>query len=578
MHAPLKYTPRTTPMSHQAEALRKAAARPSKPCPSDVFAYLMEQGCGKSKVILDEWQAAVGRGDLRDLLVVAPAGCYKNWFIDKNEDQQSELRAHLDPQLFKETIVAGWMKGADAKHDRERIMSGCATGTGRPRALFVNIEALSTGGQAEKLCVDFLSPGRAMFVIDESTCVRGRKAERRKAVMRLRHLAEARRICTGEVAPKSPLDLFWQFYFLDPRILGFDSYVAFQARYAEMKQACFLPNKMIDEMFLKQSGVKSMCSDVTLRNKLTQIYNRADRPVASDMPRQQIKAEIIAAAEGMRREDKIEAISRMAGGGYVRGLVPTIKGYRHVEELQAKIAPYSHRVLKKDALDLKPKIYMPVREVELTTEQKRIYNEMKKNATAELDLMTHVTATTVLSRMMRLHQIACGHTKDENDVLHDIPSNRCAAVLDVLAEHSGKAIIWTCYVPELLKLRAAINKEYGTESCSIYYGGNKIHRDHEERMFLSDPQRRFMVSTQAAGGKGNTWNVATLVVYAANSYDLELRIHSEDRCHRAGQREAVTYVDLSACPVEERIVKALRAKMDLAQLVNGEPDYRKWLI
>lgn len=87
-----------------------------------------------------------------------------------------------------------------------------------------------------------------------------------------------------------------------------------------------------------------------------------------------------------------------------------------------------------------------------------------------------------------------------------------------------------------------------------------------------------MVSTQSAGGVGNNWTVADLVIYAANSYDLELRVQSEDRAHRKGQKKSVTYVDLVARgTVEEKIIQALRKKIDLSTAITGE-NYREWLI
>ena len=87
-----------------------------------------------------------------------------------------------------------------------------------------------------------------------------------------------------------------------------------------------------------------------------------------------------------------------------------------------------------------------------------------------------------------------------------------------------------------------------------------------------------MVSTQAAGGKGNTWTVADLTVYCSNSYDLEHRLQSEDRNHRKGQKKSVTYIDLICRgTVEERIIKALRQKIDLSTAITGE-NYREWLI
>jgi SNF2 family DNA or RNA helicase len=68
------------------------------------------------------------------------------------------------------------------------------------------------------------------------------------------------------------------------------------------------------------------------------------------------------------------------------------------------------------------------------------------------------------------------------------------------------------------------------------------------------------------------------VIYFSNSFDLAVRMQSEDRAHRIGQRNTVTYVDLiSEGTIDEKIVKALRGKMDVASQVMGE-DFKQWLL
>jgi SNF2 family DNA or RNA helicase len=80
------------------------------------------------------------------------------------------------------------------------------------------------------------------------------------------------------------------------------------------------------------------------------------------------------------------------------------------------------------------------------------------------------------------------------------------------------------------------------------------------------------------GGYGVTLTEATTVVYYNNVYDLEVRLQSEDRAHRIGQKNNVTYIDL-VCEntVEEKILQALRNKIDIASLVMNE-GYKDWLI
>lgn len=82
----------------------------------------------------------------------------------------------------------------------------------------------------------------------------------------------------------------------------------------------------------------------------------------------------------------------------------------------------------------------------------------------------------------------------------------------------------------------------------------------------------------STGGYGLTLTAASVVVYYSNSFDLEKRLQSEDRAHRIGQRKNVTYIDLiTPKTVDEKIVKALRDKIDISTQVLGE-DIKKWLI
>ena len=75
-----------------------------------------------------------------------------------------------------------------------------------------------------------------------------------------------------------------------------------------------------------------------------------------------------------------------------------------------------------------------------------------------------------------------------------------------------------------------------------------------------------------------TLTAAKTVIYYSNNYDLEVRLQSEDRAHRIGQKSSVTYIDIVAeKTVDETIVKALRNKIDIATQVLGE-SWKKWLI
>lgn len=574
----MTYKPKTTPMKHQLEYARKLRTRPDEPADEDVMALLAEMGTGKSAMILYEWQEAVDLGELDDLMVIAPAGSYRNWFDSKSDEQLSELETHLDSRLLKRLSVAAWVTGGGATRRRE-LEKVVATTSGGPRALFMNVEALSTVEEAEEIAVKFLSQRRAMLVIDESTRIKSGKAARTKVIVkRLMPLARARRILTGWVTPKSPLDLYWQFYFLDWRILGYETPLGFRNRYAVTERRCFLPNEVIRAKLRSSMGFKqgeNRLPEPHLRHKLTLIREHLDQDHSqvATMKRDILLRKLTDETEQMSRDDMLQLIPQM--GGYIQ-VVEKVKSYQNLEELQKKIAPYSHRVLKADCLDLAKKIYSP-RDVELTAEQRRVYEGMKQYAIAEIE-DEFVSATSVVTQMIRLHQIVCGHVVTEDGNVRDVESRRVQEILNVLEEHQGKAIVWATYQHEIRKIAAAIKETYGPRSTAIFYGGNRRGRVEDEKKFLGTPECRFMVSTQSAGGVGNNWVVADLVIYAANSYDLELRVQSEDRAHRKGQTRAVTYVDLiTRGTVEEKIIHALRNKIDLTTAITGE-NFREWLI
>lgn len=493
----MTYHSPTEPWRHQAEYPRRLARRPVGKIEADVFALLCEMGTGKSKMILDEWGQRVDAGELDNLLIAAPAGSYRNWFEGKTVTQKSELDAQLDPALRERIAVAPWISGA-RRSDTERLEKMLRSR--RPRVLVVNVEALSTVERARVACRQLLSSGRTMMVIDESTRIKG-DSSRTEACQELGELAVSRRIMSGLVAPRDPLDLFHQYWFLDWRILGHRSFWSYRARYAVMQK-------------------------MMMRGKMRDI----------------------------------------------------VVGFRNQEELQERIAPWSYRVLLEECLDMPGQTYQ-FHDVELTPVQRRMIRELLESATTQLSEGVHVTKTIMLSILNEIDKILLGWTTDEEGRVHAVPTNRYRELAEVLGDHSGKAIIWTSFQQSVEATASMLRREYGEKSTAVFYGPNKSTRHLDEQRFLGDPECRFMVSTPAAGGVGNTWNVATLRVYLNNSHDLEHRLQSEKRNYRGGQTRPVTSVDLVCreCRPELRKIQALRDKIDISSLISGD-GAREWLI
>jgi SNF2 family DNA or RNA helicase len=253
-----------------------------------------------------------------------------------------------------------------------------------------------------------------------------------------------------------------------------------------------------------------------------------------------------------------------------------IVGFRQLDELTKLLQRFSYRVKKADCLDLPPKVYQ-YRHVELTPEQKKLYKQLSDTAIATLQGKA-LTVDNVLTEILRLHQITCGHFKSDEGEIVDVPNNRLSELMDVLDEADDKVIIWANYVADIRKIEESLAKVYGPESVVSYYGDTSTDaRSDAVKRFQEDPAVRFFVGNPATGGYGITLTAATMVVYFSNSYNLEHRLQSEDRAHRIGQTKSVNYVDLCVQgTIDEKIIKALREKKNIAAQVLGE-DITSWL-
>ena len=253
-----------------------------------------------------------------------------------------------------------------------------------------------------------------------------------------------------------------------------------------------------------------------------------------------------------------------------------IVGYRNLEELSTKLDSFSYRVTKEEALDLPAKIYT-VREVNLNDEQRQYYMSLKKAAIVLLNDGELVSAPAVMTQLLRLQQVLCGHLKTDDGDLVEFKTNRMAALLETVEEMSGKVIIWSRFRYDIKKITEELKKVYGCDSTVNYFGDTSdADRQAAIRRFQFEDARFFVANPQTAGF-GLTLTAATNVIYYANDFNLETRIQSEDRCHRIGQHHPVTYVDLvTRGSIDEYIVRSLRAKIDLSAKTLGE-EVRQWL-
>lgn len=471
---------KTVPFKHQDHVTK--LSRDAK-----YFGLFMEQGTGKSQVMIATWTYMFQMRRINAVLILAPNGVHDNW-------AKNEIPKHciLDPDTMP---VAVWHSGMSAR----RMRHWEATINANPEQLPVlcaNIECCRSETWFKQV-LPFLRR-QTLVIIDESTTIKNPKAQQTKGAFRIGTYADYSRILTGTPITQSPLDLWAQCRFLDPEALPYPSYTAFKHQFA-VEQTMVLGNRTFNK----------------------------------------------------------------------------VVSYKNQDKLAADIAGFTYRVLKKDCLDLPPKVYQ-TRYIELTDQQKKLYKELAEQCVAQLPEGV-VTVTTVLTLMTRLHQIVLGYVpNDLDDQLVPIPHNRIRILAELLEENDSKAIIFCRFKQDIRQIAELLN---GMEKKFVEYHGEigTGMRHNATVEFQENEDCRYFIATSAAA-RGLTLTAATQVIYYSQSYSLETRLQSEDRAHRSGQTETVVYTDMTARnTVEEKIVAALQNKKSLADGVLNRDDVAELL-
>lgn len=467
------------PYDHQAKALGLARGKKS-------FGYFLEQGCGKTKVLLDDAADLYLNGGVEGLIdtlvVAAPNGVHAQWV---NE----QVPEHLSPAV---NYAAAYTTASPTPEQREN-MSKTLSFKGGLRIIAIHIDSLSHQ-KGQQFLREVLLGGNCLLVIDESSRIKSPTSKRTKALIELGRLAKYRRIMTGTPISQGAEDLYTQFMFLDEDILGYGSFFAFRNHFCRL-------------------------------------------------------------------------------GGFQN---KKIVGYVNEQELMDKIDAHTYRVLKDDCLDLPERNYIK-RVVELHPEQRRIYEQLRKDFFLELEDGTF-TAKMAAQRILRLQQVVNGFIwknakKDkytgeivEPFQYQEFPQNRVEACIDIIKESrpETKLIVWIKFQGDYKLLTEAFNKE-GIGYVDYVGATPPEQRPKNIDRFRNDPDCKVFLATPTAGGIGLNLTCASEVIWFSRDWSLEKELQANDRVHRIGQRHVVNYHFLtSPKTVDEKIDKALKGKQSIA--------------
>lgn len=489
---------KTKPMEHQKIGLIRSEGKRN-------FAFLMEQGTGKTWTTLADAERCFIGNKIDALAVIAPNGVHTNW-----------VRREIPTHLEVESVSYAWRGNPTSKKAQAELgrlyLRHYAPGTAPLRVFSINIDAVMTKA-GEAALTEFLTCYRTMLVVDESTRIKNPKAKRTKKVVELGKLATARRILTGTPITKAPTDLFSQFDFLKPGLLGTTSYAAFVAEHA----------------VLLEPGSPQM-----------------------------------------------QAIMRKLAGK-VRGVPQVVatddngnKLWKNLDKLSDMIVPHSYRVRKDECLDLPPKVYKVV-PFQLEPKQRAVYDKLKEDYhyvhdSEDMGLMD--MKFEAIAARTKLKQVTSGFVNvfGEPQLIDPKENPRMAAFKEVIEDIQGQFIVWAIYEEEINQILAAL-EEQGLRVVS-YYG--KTKKEAREKA-IDDFQAGLVdvfVGHAAAAGIGLTLTKAETAVYYSCDYDNEKRMQSEDRNHRIGTVNSVLYIDLIAeDTVDEDVHRSLMVKSALADTI-----------
>lgn len=493
---------KTEAMQHQFNALAASLNKRN-------FAYLMEQGTGKTWTTLADAVRLFLQGRVDALLIVAPKGVHTNWIL-------REIPTHVAIK----TLSVDWRGRPTSKKARarlDRLYAETFADEKVLRVFAINVDAINHQAGYDEV-LRFLETFKVCAIVDESTRIKNPQAKRAKKIVKLGEKAVARRILSGTPLTRAPTDLFMQFQFLRDGILGTKSYRAFVAEFSVLVPS---DDPRMIAIMRKLEGKQTMPPQLVEKDE-------RGRPV-------------------FRNLDKL------------RSLIEP-HSFRVTKKEALPFLP--DKVYKRIYFEMSPeqrKVYQRVEED---------YHFVLKNE----DFMLDVSFDAAAARS-KLKQVASGYINvyGEPVILSPEDNPRFAVFTDLLEglleeDPERSIIIWAMRIQEIDQIKAYLEAQ--GISFGTYYGETK---EAEREKLIDDFQAKrvqVFLGNPAAAGIGITLTAADVAIYYTTDEDNELRMQSEDRNHRIGTVNSVLYFDLICLDsIDEKIQVSLEWKRNLASYV-----------
>ena len=258
----------------------------------------------------------------------------------------------------------------------------------------------------------------------------------------------------------------------------------------------------------------------------------------------------------------------------------SVIGYKNMPQLKYMVQSNMLRRLKKDVLDLPPKIHI-TEYVENTPYQQRLYAQVRGDMVAQKGVLR--ASMNPLAQFIRLRQVN-GYPEviDKNlsptakDYLSkNAKMKRVLEIIDLHVSQSEKVIVYSNWVEPLRTLYRYVSKKYKT--CC--YTGTMSDDDKEKnkRVFTTNPDYMVMLGTIGALGTSHTLTVAHVEIFFDEPWNATDKEQAEDRCNRISATEPLMiYTLLTTGTVDDRVHNIVYTKDGIAKyIVDDDLDFKK---
>lgn len=517
---------KTEPFKHQADLLEFHYNKP-------YGAVCWDMATGKSKFGIDWVSNLFFEGKIDIVIVIAPNNIQAQWHM---EQIPAHCSVPYESMLWRNSGSSAWEKAMDRflYEDSSKL-----------RFLCVNIERFSTVNSKLDVFADILRNNKTAIIIDESTRIKNPDANRTKTLVAMGKLAKVKMIMTGTFITENPFGAYSQIEFLCPGYWGMN-YFMFKNRY----------------------GIQLR----DLNRATGRAFNRLVTEKDLNLIRDKLK-------KGMSPEEISDVMYiSVANIEYIRDRPNLLKPYKHLDEIKTKIKDFTSYVRKEECIDLPPKIYEVIR-VDMSKEQTRVYNDLKRSMLAEY-AGKELTVTHKMTLLLRLQQVAGGffpyeeelenpHTGNtftvKRNALIGVKNEKAEIIASEMEELDGKPMLIFCrFVAEITYLRDFLTKRFPEKRIETYFGGDSKEKRIKNKVDFQQDLIDCLIMNPQTGAFGLNLQNCSYTYYFSNTQSLEYRNQSEERTNRPGQKNNPVYKDIICRDtVDELVYNSLKNKKDL---------------